>query len=173
MDIEALLTSHVQSFMLPQDGIRSFIKKNNGWIGLVVGISFLLGSVVGIFWATEVFVKNRLSKIDTSLDAVMDVSSKISVIAQYLASGESARYYFLVGMFLLLALIASIVAGVTVMGTASSEEPSFVLLTQGAARNKQKQLKEMKTHWRDFILSISISLLTNIGASYIFVYLTR
>ena len=173
MDIEALLTSHVQSFILPQDSFKNFVSKNNGWIGLIAGIFFFASSVASVFWATENFVKNQLNQIDTSLNAATDTSSKISVIAQYLVSGQSTRYYLLAGMFLLLTLIASIAVGAVVGTKATSEEPSFLLLTQGASRNKQKKLNKTRTHWRDFIFSIIISVLTNIVASYIFVYITR
>jgi hypothetical protein len=114
MDIEALLTSHVQSFIFPQDNLKNFVSENNGWIGLIAGISFFASSVASVSWATEDFVKNQLSQLNVSLNAATDTSSKISVITQYLVSGQSTRYYLLTGLFLLQALIASIVVGVFV-----------------------------------------------------------
>jgi len=173
MDIEALLTSHIQSLVIPNSIIKSFIKEHSGWIGAISGLSFFLGSVVGVFWATENFVQSRLERIDLSLGAEEDLSSKIAIVAEYLVSGESARHYLLVGIFLLGALIASIVVGGVIGAQVNSDEPSFLLLTQGAKRNQQKQLKRMSNHWRNLALSIVISLMTNVMASYIFVYLTR
>jgi len=173
MDIESLLTSQVQSLIFPDKNLRKFIQAKSGWISLISGIVFFLGSVIGVFWATEIFVKNRLDRISTLLDAKEDISSRIFIIAQYLINGESSRHYLLVGIFLLLILIASIIVGIIIGSKANMEEPSFVILTNTAARNKQKKLKLMEAHWRNFIISIVVSLITNIAASYIFVYLTR
>ena len=171
--MEALLTSHIESLAHPASPVRVFIRKHSGLLGTVSGALFFLGSVYGALWGTDLFVREGLDRVRKSLEIAKDVSSKVTVLAEYIASGDANRHYFSVGLFLIIAFIISIFVAITIADQADSEEPSFVLITTGALRMQQKQMRRIRAQWKRFLASILISLCTNIVSSYIFIHLSR
>lgn len=173
MDIEALLTSRIKSLIDSEDKIKKFVREYNGWIGLFSGVLFFFGSVVGALWSTDLFIKKQVEKINESLSLSKEISDKISIVAQYIASSDASKQYLFVGIFLLCTFIVSIIVGIVIASMADNEELSFILLTQSSVKDRQKKIKKSKDKWRAFIISFIVSLITNIVASYIFVYLTQ
>jgi hypothetical protein len=173
MDIESLLTSHIKSLLDSEERIKKFIRQYNGWIGLFSGILFFFGSVVGALWSTNLFIKKQVERINASINLSNEISDKISIVAQYIASSDASRQYLFVGIFLFFTFILSIVVGIVISSMADNEELSFVLLTQSSFKNRLKKIKQSKDKWKAFIISFIVSLITNIIASYIFMYLTE
>ncbi|MEH2339638.1 hypothetical protein [Nostoc sp.] len=168
-----MLNNQVKSIFKLERGLKKYIRKNQNWIGFTSGIFFFFFSFRGAYSVTNTFIANKLFKVKNILNSVKDLPSKINVIAEYIVNGETTRFYFLVGIFLLFSFIALFIVMIIVTNNANNIKPSFFLLTNKDVEYKERINLNLKSQWRNFVFSIIGSYTINILSSYIFAYLTR
>ena len=99
------------------------------------------------------------------------MNKKLNYLVDVIASGMWEKYYFFIGLFLLVMLVVGIVLGVWVENTASIPTPSFLLLTAQAEKRKVKLEKKIKKAWFWFGFSLVTSVVTRLVSKVLFAYL--
>ncbi|WP_375472598.1 hypothetical protein [uncultured Nostoc sp.] len=173
LDIESLLYNQIKILLKPEQGLKKFIRKYNAWIGFISGILFFILSFIGTYIVTNIFINSILFKIKNILNNTKELGNKINILAEYIVNGETTKFYFLVGIFLLFSFFASIIVIIVIASNANNIKPSFFLFTNKDVAYRESRLLKLKAQWRNFIFSVIGSYTINILSSYIFAYLTR
>lgn len=165
VDIESLLTGHIENLIKKTSPLKAFIKKHNGWIGLAVGITSFLASILICFYATNSFLTNQLD----GLKSLQSSNEKLDYAINFMVAGVWSRFFFYIFFFLILTLIISILLGFWSGSRADIDEPSFLILSKKAQERKDSLLTKTKNQWLWFLVSIGVSILTGLIENVIFV----
>lgn len=169
-DIEALLTGHIENLVKKLHPLKKFLNKRSGWIGLGVAIVTFLFSMIACFYTTQVFLDSRMRTVR----ALQTPESKADYMVNLITSGAWPRFFFYIFCFLILALITSIILGIWAGIKAETQEPSFLLLSKQAEKDKEKELNKTKKSWLSFVMSLVVSVITGVIGNFLFaVYLQR
>jgi hypothetical protein len=176
-DIEALLVGQLGTLRKREIGIRAFVVRHSGWIGLAVGILVFVSALAMAFRVTDAFISQYLSeaqKIVTTGDITFEtVAKKLDFLTAIVASGMWTRYAFYVTGFFIMALIASIVTGGVVGASAGTVRPSFVLLTRRSDHEREIGLAQYRNSWLIFIFSLVGAVAVSVVGNWIFFVMSR
>lgn len=169
-DIENTLTNQIKSLFKKENSFKQFIRKQSGNIGLTFALIFLLMCIIGAYIVTRNFINTEIEKVKTfTVISSKTADEKLNFLTSYIASGVSSQHYFKVGVFLLIALILSIIFGAWINETAENNRtPSFIVLTRKSLENRDRVIEKLKHKWRWFFISILISIVTGVITNYIF-----
>lgn len=175
-DLEALLTNHFQSLLKPETGLKKIIRERSGTISLSIFVLFFLSVIAGVVLNITRINQERIAKLDqlyqdiqgTDLQAI---SVQLEYIARIVASGESVSITFYGLLFIILGFVIAIILAFWIEGAAGSTEPSFILLTKQAYKDKELTLNELQRQWLSFSVAILVSIITGIFSNYLFNFL--
>jgi hypothetical protein len=175
-DIESLLTNHINSLIRKQSKFKEFIRHNSGKIAFSLGTLFFLCSLVYGFISANIFSSNRLNEVENKLksfnnNSLIDVNNKVDYLINFNAGGAWSRYYFALVVFVIFSFIISIIIAIWAEGSASNQEPSFILLTKESWKHKEREFKKLNKKWISFFAAIITAIITGIASNYLFAVL--
>jgi hypothetical protein len=167
-DIEALLSGHLENILQTQSPVRKFVWRHSGGIAFTVGAAFFAAAVAVSFLMGARIRHLQQGEVTQLLEQRALVEQKIDFMLASVASGVWATYFFSVIVFLLVSLFVSLLLGAWVGSMADTDQPSFVVLTREAEKQRELILKRYERRWALFILSLIVTLCTGIFANVIF-----
>lgn len=173
VDIESLLSGHVESLLRVESRKARFVRHNSGRIGFLVGSLFFLGAIGGAFWASIRFVRSQTENLQTLRSTTQGNSqyfqTQIDLLLDMLVSGVWTRFTFATLGFLVLALVVSIFLAVWVESSANKAPFSFVNLSRKAEERRDHLLGQQKRDWLMFCASILTSVAAGVVSNLLFV----
>ena len=172
VDIESLLTGHVNAMLKEEPKLKRFVYDHSGLIGLIVGLVFLSMTVVGSFVWTNHFVESQLRAARTvmqnSASSAEALGIRLNFLIERTVSGEWTRFLFALAIFVFVSGVLSIVFGIWTSSAAENRPSSFVLLSKRAEDEKVKALAMREHGWLQFVGSIIVMVITGICANALF-----
>lgn len=173
-DIEALISANIKELFEEQPKIKKILLNNSGQVGLLIASIILVGSAFACLVVSNQFTNEMVNTVSNHLNSATTVSDKIDYIANHIASGEWIKFNLRSIIFLGIAFVSSIFAGVWVTSCLESiVKPCFILFTEAAERNKIKVNKRNVKKWWVFGASVCVSILSGVAGNYIFQFLTK
>ena len=173
-DIEALLGGHIGTLLQRLNPVRLFFLRHHNKIsGFTMG-GFFLAAVLSSLYATNQFLHSRidatkaLAKLDPSKPET--VTKKVDYIIDSMATGMWPRFFYYVGFFLLLSLIAAVSFGMWVDLASAKWPPSFLVLSRQAETAREEWMSKHKHVAGSWLTSIVVSIVTGVIADYLFAY---
>ncbi|MEX1040946.1 MAG: hypothetical protein WDZ51_09965 [Pirellulaceae bacterium] len=175
-DIEALLGNHLQNLRKQVSPIKTFIRGHSGKVAFGVGTAFFVTALTVSFAVTGSFASARIAEMSAMLESLevegqVAVTAQLKIIADFIAAGAWARYYLGLLVFVVGALILSVIFTVWVDSAGSKQEPSFVLLTRRSFLNKEAALRKLNRTWLSFGLGLIASVVTGVLANLVFAWM--
>ncbi|MCY4388035.1 MAG: hypothetical protein OXC18_13135 [Desulfurellaceae bacterium] len=165
VDIESLISGHVQSLFKNIHPVRKFLYEYSGWIGSVSASIFFGISLLGAYHASSNFLSTKLLESATILDNSSPNMEGVQAHLQYLveesARGDWAKFFFALAWFVIISLILSVLFGVWVGSNADNRPASFVRLSKAAEERKEKLTEKQRRRW----YMLGLSYVTAISAS--------
>ena len=160
VDIESLLTSHLENF---KDTTKSpgLIHKHRDKIGIITGAIFFACSTAGAMYTLIRLAKNYGMEVmnlanEASGNALL--TKKIDYILNITSSGIWPRFILGLVFFMIIALIFSIALSAWVATRAESKLQSWILLTDSSRQQYDQYLTLINKNMKAFIISIIISI---------------
>ncbi|MCD6437282.1 MAG: hypothetical protein J7L56_03325 [Halomonas sp.] len=173
VDIESLLSGHVESLLRAESRKARFVRRHSGRISLLVGSFFFLSAIGGAFWASLRFVRSQTENLQAVRSATKGspqyFQTQIDLLLDILVSGVWTRFTFATLGFLVLALVASIFLAVWVESSANKAPFSFVTLSRKAEERRDNLLGQQKRDWLIFCASIFTSIAAGVVSNLLFV----
>ncbi len=173
IDIEFLLTNHIKSLFKEPSKVKKFLTGHQAAIGFISGIFVFSMSVLGSVLASTRFTTTATATVVKQLKMNTEINDKIDYIANYIASGTWFKFTSYNNLFITIMIAVSVFLGAWVGSSLDINEPSFILLTDEAKKDKKKVEQNLKKAWLKFAASIIISILSSLVASYIFNFLSE
>ncbi len=168
-DIESLLTNQINSIMIPCVKWKDYLRKKSGTIGILVGLLFLMSSMVSIYFTTINFNKNEVTKVSTFIkDNSKDVVAKTDYVINYIASNVQDFFFLKSLLFIVVSLFVAIILGVWVESQANIRYRSYLVLTREAKNLRDILVNRSQRKIWYFFFSVAGSVLSGIIANYIF-----
>ena len=172
-DMEALLTNHIRNLLKPVANWKKLLWKNSGWISLFFGATFLLTALVGCYLTAQRFAANQISLVSqainsTNASSVEGITARVEALSRLVASGVWEQFTIAMIVFLTGSAILAVVFGVLIEATLTRVEPSFILFTKEAQKDKAAFLERQRHSWYKFVLTIAIDILVSVASNYIF-----
>ncbi len=172
IDIEALLTGHINSLLKEENKIKRFIYRHSDGIGMWSAVLLFAGAVAGAFHATSEFFEHQLDTaqpiMQSKAEALPSLNEKINFLLELTVQGGWPRLEANVGVFLLASLIVAIVLGIWISTNAENRPPSFVLLSKRAMEKRQEVIEKRKRKWLLFGFSLAVNLVTGVLSNIVF-----
>jgi len=177
VDIESLLTGHIRTWIKKPDPVRSYISRKADNIGVIFGILFFLGALVGVFIAGSRLVSHYVDVVKTFSASVgskitepQKILRKIDFLTDVVVTGVWPRFVFNSVTFLCIALLAAILFGAFVSEKAENRPLSFVILSEETRNYRERMLAEGNKKWRNFFYSILIGVGTGVVGNIVYSY---
>lgn len=171
VDIESLLTSHLENFMVEVKKIPEIINKNSDKIGVLTGAAFFGVSTAGAMYTilslTNDF-SDQISKLTGQANADNLTSKKIDFLLNVTSTGVWPRFILGLVFFMILALIVSVVLAAWVSARAESKLQSWILITDNSKEQYVSYLSSLKSKAKVFYGGIIISIICGIIGNIIF-----
>lgn len=174
VDIEALVSGHLQTLRKSENSLSSWVWENAGLIGFLGGFLFFIGSLVGSylfmisFGEIQQIAASEILKLGTSAE---EMDKKIDFAINTLLIGLWPRFTLGLISFIIVSLMASVFIGVWIGEKASNKPVSVLLLTKESKKHHKQLLKLRTKGWFQFAFSIIGGVITGVAANYIFQWL--
>lgn len=176
-DMESLLSGHIDTLSRDEHGIRAFIVKYSGWIGLFAALLFMVMSVIGAVFAADEIAKMQVRRMGNHATEIAktipELSEQLAHLTAITASGVWARLNFLQGVYFICSVILAIILGIWVGSTADNRPPSFLQLTDKSITDREKVLQERKNGWMQLTISWIVTLIGGGANRVIFYYASK
>jgi hypothetical protein len=169
-DIEALLSGHIKNILVPPPKLREFAWKHSSKISVGVAITFFIAALFFSFWTASSLWSSQQTQVSQYIGDSAQIASKIDFILKTISGAIWAKYYFSVIVFLAISLALAILLGIWVENAADTYKPSFIVLTEKARREKERQLNKYHKKLISFLLSIGTSIGAGLVSNYVFHY---
>lgn len=174
-DIDSMLTEHIENLMLlsPARGqLSQLISESGIAIFSITFIGLYLISIIGGYISSNKFISSMTESSNSSL-LDSDLSAKVDFLVSYISTGEVARFYFFLAVFLLVMLVISVIAGIIAASmTILDVDESYIILTKKARNKREKDLIIERNQPLKILASIILGIVVNIVSAYLFLYLT-
>lgn len=167
-DIESLLKGHAKHLILPQTPAREFVQSHSGKIGVFVALCFFVGTIVACLVTADRLAAEQLKLISGLMQTPNAIDLKLNKMLTMAADGFWGKYFFSVFVFVIFALIVSIVLGFWSENMADTRRPSYILLTKKSEQYKAEEDRRYQFRWLSFLGSILVSIATGIVSSILF-----
>ncbi len=171
-DVESLLTGHIKTLLRNEKGVKRFISKNSGWVGVGFGMLFFALSMTGGYFSASRFIASQAEAADSlfksSGQAGGTISGKIDFLIQAAARGTWQRFDLMVSGFFIVSVVLTIFFGIWVAEAAENPQPSFLLISKKAQERRIEVLEKRKRKWLKFAASLVTGTATSVAAEIIF-----
>lgn len=172
-DIESLLTNYLEGLKKPTSRCKSLVRKHSGRISFGVAATFFLASLAVSFGVTKAYAGRQVGTLRASLKAIAGaepagVSQQIQLLADFLAGGVWSLYYFGLLVFVISSFVIAIALAIWVETSASTDEPSFLLLTKASRDYRTKMLERRRKKWLSFCASVVSAIVIGVVSNWLF-----
>jgi hypothetical protein len=172
VDIESLLAGHINTWLIPEKGLKKFISNHSGPIGFSFGLGFFVLSMLGAYFTASRLVTAQVAAAKSLLEshgsAATSIAGKIDFLVQAAAQGAWPRFALGLSGFFFASIVLAIIAGAWV-GTAAENSPSsFLLISKKAEERKVEVLEAQQRTSVKFIASLIMGVSTGLVANIIF-----
>ena len=167
-DIESLLSGHIKHILLPEDKVRSFIRRHSGKIATFLGFTYFSTSIAACFYSASKAEKVRLSLVEPLLANHNNLDLKLNTLLDMVASGYWGTFFFSVFIFTIFSLVVAVLLSFWAETSADTHKPSYILLTQKSEQHKKAADAKYRTKFFSFCASIAISIISGIISNIIF-----
>ncbi len=167
-DIQGLLTNHLESIVIKEGFIKTFILKNSGYIMLFMTLLIFFLTFAGIYRASALLAAEQLSSIDKLVGSSIELSSKLDGLLS-LIHANAANNFLLASLgYVITAIFVSILSSMWIGFSSEAKKPSFIVLSKADEKLRAKMLNNNQKKWISFGFSIMVSLATGIAGNIIF-----
>lgn len=167
-DIESLLTNQINSILIKPNKFKDFLRRKSNTIGLLAGTIFFLACLISIFITTREFNNLEIERANLIIKKAINVDAKINYILSYLASNKQELYSQVSQIFFVVSFILAVFFGTWIASLANNKAKSYLVLTREAKTYMDASIKKSKNKFILFFISIGVSVITKIIASFIF-----
>lgn len=167
-DIEALLSGHVKHILIPEEKVRSFIRRHSGKIASLFGLTFFMSSIYACFYSAGVISESNLQSLQPIISNPELVSEKLNKLLELMVSGYWGKFFFSVFVFTIFSLIVAMVLGMWVETSANAKKPSYILFTKTSEQHKKLADSKYRYKFVSFLISIGVGVATGIVSNIIF-----
>lgn len=171
-DIESLLVNQCQTTLRRTSQFELFLQRHSGRIAWTVGLLFFLFTIFGIYNHNVNLNSQELESAKKIIvNAKATVEDKMDYLMTYLVRINNASLYTINILYVIGSIICSIVLASWTSDLASTEQNSYVTLTQASVsyRQEMEKIRKRATLW--FIISIIVSITTGIVSNVIYLWL--
>jgi hypothetical protein len=172
VDLESLLSGHVETLLKPPSKAGLFIYRYSGTIGFLSGCLFLASSILGVLKTSSSFVNAYIARVaaigQTSQSPPEVLAAKIDFLIEMISTGAWSRFTFASILFLVLSGVFAILFGTWIGAKASNTPRSFVLLSKAAEETRKAVLNKRRRDWFLFAVSILASIVAGVISNFIF-----
>jgi hypothetical protein len=165
VDIESLLTNHLQSLLVDESPLRRSAAKHSGKATLAVFLLSFLSIFGGMFVTERSQDQERARATIQALKG--DIGERVDYVIRVISASEglegSATGLLTVGAFVL----ASILAGVT-FSMCDTRPPSFVLLTKPAETRRAKVLRKRQRSWFWLLGTVFLAIVAGVIGNWVY-----
>lgn len=171
VDMESLLTSHLENFQDTTKKQPGFIHKHRDRIGLLTGAFFFSCSTAGAMYTLIRLASNYSQEVlnlanETSGDTLLD--KKIDFLLNITSTGVWPRFILGLVFFMIVILMFSIVLGAWVAVRAESRLQSWILITESSKQQYEKYLSLIDNRMKVFFGGIIVSIVCGIIGNILF-----
>lgn len=175
-DIDALISSRLEHYLTSPSAAKSFFCNYSTWFGWITGLMILGMSLYVTFYVTSLINEQYMSeinKLNVGPATIEALSSRISLLSKYVADGVSNPTTLLTIIFLLVAFLGSIIAGVVVTLYGEIPENSFLILTKKDQENYLKEKAKADKDFIHFLLTSPGALVLGVAGNYAFYLVSK
>jgi hypothetical protein len=167
-DIESLLTNQINSILIKPNKFKDYIQKNSQLIGLLTFAIFFLTCFVTISITASNFNQNEITKTETVIKSAKTLDIKVDAILNYLATNSQEQFSKITNIYMFFSFFVALILAIWIANLASNRIQSYLVLTREAKTAMEKSIKKGRNKFILFFVSIGVSIITKIVASYIF-----
>lgn len=176
-DIEALLSNHIKSLLREPSKIKEFIRKHRSALSNTIIVALMTITLIGGFFAAKRFAATRIVELNQHISTVAlnendAVNGKLDYLAMMAANGVWARFAYGLVTFVVVMFFVSFFLMYWFENSADSTDPSFVLLTKEAHKEKTKVYSKLRLQWLSFILANIVAIIAGVVSNFIFAWLS-
>lgn len=173
VDIESLLTGHIETLFISENKLNKFINDKSTEIGFIIGILFFLGAIIGTYYSTNNFISSNLEMVNsldfnTSVVKSTVLEQKIDVLIDIVVTGKWNIFIYKIAGFLFISFIISIFLGSFASEKARNKSKSFILFTKETINLKKNYYKDEKSIFMNMVYFLILPILTGIIANIVF-----
>lgn len=173
VDIESLLTGHIESLLKSESKLKRFIYNHSDAIGVSMAALTFLFALFGAYLSMRRFRHTQIGNAQSLISSQSGLNEKIDFLIQSNATGEWQSFGYALLLFLFISAVISVLLGIWVGSTADNKPKSFILISKKAEEAKAIYEQKRKNGWRLFVISIVTSIITKLIANVIFSWLTH
>jgi hypothetical protein len=162
----------LEHLLIRLSGMKRFVAKRAGWIGFATGLSLFAVLTYGVYYASDQVHSEHVQSMATSGSTIELLTSRIDRLSDLIASGVANKFAVLQVVYLLVSIVAAVVAGIFVGGLAEQEQKSVLVITR-----KDEEIYKVATDndlgFVHFLVSAPASLCLGVLANYLFLLLSR
>lgn len=168
IDIESLLTGHVNTILKTENKYKQFIYEKSGLIGFISGSLLIILALVGAYFGQNKFVESQLGSAQVLMTSAANDAEKLNYLIESAIKGPWVRYQYAQLIFIIVSFVLAVSMGVWVSSTADNRPRSFIRLSKKAEEVRDRYLEKRKRRWLVFVISLVVSILTGVISNYIF-----
>ena len=172
VDIENLLTNHINTILDKQKQIVGFIKNNKFVISAISSLCITYGLVrIGFKYISHLKEVNLID-VNTALNKLgSDLNGKVNYLTKYIAMEQVNKYADYKLYLILGGIIVFIILLAFIHESLDVTEESHILLTEEAKKYQKLSKENILKQWRVFIFTLITGVLTGVGGNFIYAYL--
>ncbi|MBN3068055.1 hypothetical protein H5A34_03950 [Pectobacterium brasiliense] len=171
VDIESLLTKHIENFQEPRKTFRQFIHKHRDRIGVITGSILFSVLVIGAIRTTTRLANDyskEVIKLSESVSGEALISKKIDYLLSITSTGVWPRLILGLVLFLVISIVISIIVTAWVAVKAELRTQSWILITENSKNEYPSYLKKLNKNNLIFFFGLIVSISTGIIGNFIF-----
>ena len=166
VDIESLLTGHIQSWTLRDHWLKLFISQHPFATG------FASAALLFCFFSFGLYQLSARAESDLLILAQsvssLSVSEKIDWLAQQTVKRTINSRGSLVAVLTMTSLCVSGIFGILMVRLADNPQKSFLVLSEATKAYREKELKKQSKGWAYFVASGITATVAGVASRYIF-----
>lgn len=171
VDIESLLKSTVEQYIVEKNKTEKFLKKNREKISTIFSSLFFFIVISNVWLKYVQYRENILKSILNDNKTIEDlgmISTKIDYVLKYLVGSSDSNLTFILLMIFICTFTLTILISLLILKFCNIKNYSFILITDKTSTNRIKYLKNKKKQKIYFVLTIITSIITGVFANIIF-----
>lgn len=174
-DLEALITSHLRTYLTPPKAVTAWMTSNSGWIGFGSGAVFEI-SLIAYYLSvlsqqTTTFLERARALSTDTGDGVAQISRKLDLVIDVLANRTISTQSFSAVLYLLFSVIISCFLGFWIGSHAEFPTQSYILINRPSEVRKKRFIEVYANNPIRFALTvigaIVVGVLGNIAYYYV------
>ena len=162
VDLEALVTGHINSMMRTESKTLKWIHENNGLVSLIAGISFSTASVFVAYTVNSDIIAKQVAEIETTLTSqgndLTGMSRRLDLIIRNLSTSGWRAMSDVLPTQIVISAVASTVFAAIIGGLADNAPQSYILLSKKAEEKMKSDERKLRRLWWELAVSFILGI---------------